>query len=103
MEITIFSKKRQSRDGRTFYNFISTLTDRNGNEKTMQVKFREEGGTPKPEKCPMNILISKTDCNISKRRYKDKDGLECEALTLWISRWEPGTVYIDHSTDDYDF
>lgn len=101
MEITIFSKKRQTKEGRTFYNFITTLTSKDGTERTMQVKFREEGGVPKPEQCPMNVVLEKQDCNISKRKYKDKDGLECEAFTLWVSRWNPGSEYVDHSTDEY--
>ena len=101
MEITIYSKKRQSREGRTFFNFLTTLTSKDGAERTMQVKFREEGGIPKPEQCPMNVIIEKPDCNISKRKYTDKDGIACEAFTLWVSRWKPGSEYVDHSTDEY--
>ena len=102
MEITIFAKKAQSLDGRNFTRFITKLLNNSTGElETMSVNFREECGQPKGENCPMNIIVNKGDCNISSRTYVDKNGDEQVGKTLWISAWESGSEYIDHSTDSY--
>lgn len=105
MIITVFAKRQQTKgeQPRTFYNYLATLTNRNGEEMPVQVKFRDEAGQPKPEKCPMNVVIDKADANLVKRQYTVNETGEIRiAHTLWVSKWTEGEPYVDHSLDDYE-
>ena len=103
MQITIFAKKRQTKEGKTFYNYLSTLVSRDGRETPVQVKFRDVAGQPRPENCPCNIIVDKADANLSVREYTDTNTAEIrQSKTLWVSAWENGPEYVDHSLDDYD-
>ena len=103
MEITIFAKKRKNKEGRDFYSFLTTLTNKKtGEQETMQVRFREACGNPDPKDCPCNIKVEKGDCNIAVRTYIREDtGEICEAKVLWITKWIKGSAYVDTSMDDY--
>lgn len=111
MEITLFSKKRTTKEGKIFYNFLSTLTKKDGTQLVCTVKFRDEAGTPKPENCPMNILVDKSNCNLSTRKFTrqvtdpetgELSSEKGESYTLWVSSWLPGGPYVDHSMDDFE-
>lgn len=105
MEITIFAKKRTNKEGKTFYNFLSTLNRKDGTTETVRVAFRDTGDNtaPKPDSCPRNIIIDKQACNMASRRYTDPNTGEIkESKTLWVTGWQPGSEYIDHSMDDYE-
>lgn len=100
MQLTIFAKKRTKED-RTFYNYLSHIVRTStGEEIPIQVKFPEEI-RPKPADCPMNIIVEKENANLSTRNY-EKDGVSKVAYSLWVSKWEPGEPYEDHSLDDFD-
>ena len=88
MEITIYAKKRHSKEGKMFYNYLSTLTRKDGTKQSVTVKFRDECGNPRPENCPMNIRF-------------ERDGVSGISYTLWISKWEQIGEYVDHSLDDF--
>lgn len=102
MKITIFAKKRTTEQGKTFYNYLSTLTRKDGTTQTVQVKFRDEAGQPKPEKCPMNITFDKAAANIAAEEYDTQNGERKISYKLWISEWKEGDKYIDHSLDDFE-
>ena len=103
MEITIFAKKRTTADGKPFYGYLSTLTRKDGTKQTVSVKFRDECGNPKPEKCPMNIVFNKGAANLATREFVREDTGEVgTSFTLWVSAWEPGTPYVDTSLDDFE-
>lgn len=105
MKIAIFAKRRQIKgdNPRTFYNFLSTLTNKNGDEIPVQVRFKESCGMPKPEKCPMNIIVDKADANLVSREYRVQDTGEVRTVhTLWVAKWVEGEPYVDHSLDDFD-
>lgn len=103
MQITVFAKRRQTKEGKTFFNYLATMVNRNGDEIPCQVKFREGAGQPKPELCPMNILFDKRDANFTTREYTDPNTAEVrKAHVLWVSQWEQGSDYVDHSLDDFD-
>lgn len=100
IEITIFGKRRKSKEGREFVTYFTELTNKNtGEVEKISVKFREECGSPK--QMPCNIRIAKGDCNIAPRHYEDAEGVDRETKDLWVSKWEPGSEYVDHSMDDY--
>lgn len=103
MQITIFAKRRQTREGKTFFNYLSTLTNRDGVDIPVQVKFREGCGQPKAELCPMNIIFDKASANLSTREYTDSTTAEVrQSRVLWVSEWAQGEEYVDHSLDNFD-
>ena len=102
MKITVYAKKRISREGKPFYNFLATLTRKDNTPQTVTVRFRDEGGSPRPEHCPMNIIVNRADANLTAKDYTRKDGTPGKSYTLWISKWEQGEAYVDHSLDDFD-
>ena len=103
MEITIYSKKRTTHEGKTFYSYLSRLTRKDGSHQAVSVKFRDDAGNPKPENCPMNIKFDKGDANLTTREFTREDtGEECLSYTLWVSRWTEGEPFIDHSLDDFE-
>lgn len=102
MNLTIFSKKCTTRDGKPFYKYLSTLTKKDGYTLSVQVKFREEAGAPRPDKCPMNIVVDKNDANLSNREYTRPNTGEIITIhTLWVAHWTQGEAYVDHSLDDF--
>ena len=106
MELVIFAKKRTKKDGGDFTSYFTKLTKKSGEEITTSVKFREDCGAPKREKCPMNIIVDKANANFVEKgiTYEDAEGVEHEGIdrTLWISEWEEGAPYVDKSLDDFD-
>lgn len=100
MEITIYAKKRHSSEGKTFYNYLSTLTRKDGSKQAVTVKFRDDCGNPKPENCPMNIRFERCDANLSSRAFV-RDGDSGISYTLWVSKWEQTGEFIDHSLDEF--
>lgn len=103
MEITIFAKRRTSKEGKTFFQYLTTLTRKDGNTETMRVCFRNVDA-PKPETCPRNIIVDRDNSNVATRNFTDAStGEKKIARTLWLSAWEPGSEYVDHSLDDYDY
>ena len=103
-EIAIFAKKRTTREGKTFYQYLTTLERKDGTTETMRVAFREVEGNskPKPESCPRNIIFDTTTANIATTKYTDNDTGEIkDRKTLWLTCWESGSEYVDHSFDDY--
>lgn len=105
MQITVFAKKRTSREGKPFTVYVSRMTKKDGSEVSVSVKFKDECGSPKPEDCPLNIVFEQRDGNLSAREYTvhDEDGVveTKRAFTLWLSNWREGEPYEDHSLDEF--
>lgn len=103
MEITIYAKKRTGKDGKSFFSYLATLPRKDGTKQTVAVKFRDDAGNPKPEKCPMNIKIERNCANIATSEYVREDTGEVGvSYTMWVSAWAPGAPFVDHSLDDFD-
>lgn len=103
MEITIYAKKRMTEDNKPFYAYLSTLTRKDGQKIVVSVKFREECGNPKADRCPMNIYFKKSSANLAKHDYVREDtGEIASSYTLWVSAWEEGTPFVDTSLDDFE-
>lgn len=105
MEISLFAKKRNTKDGKIFHQFLTTLERTDGTTETVRVAFRNIDGNeiPKPETCPRNIRFEKPDANMARTKYTDPNTGEIkERKTLWITKWEPGSEYIDTSLDEYN-
>lgn len=112
MELTIYaSKKSFIKDGQTknFYVYSTKLKNKETEEdEFFTVKFKDEIGNTPPQAihCPMNIIVEKKDCNITKkeRKYTDSKTGEEKSITdrtIWVNSWTEGTPFVDHSTDDY--
>lgn len=103
MEIAIFAKKRTNKEGKPFTSYLSSLTRKDGTTQTISVKFREECGSPKAEKCPMNVIIDRGDANMVKKSFEREDTGETGiSYTLWVSAWKEGIPYVDTSLDEFD-
>lgn len=103
MEISIFAKKRRTKDGREFFSYLSTLRKKDGDTIPVSVKFNKEIQPPKPEKCPCNIIVDKDNCNLSSKKYfREETGEVLETHTLWVSQYAAGSEFIDHSMDDFE-
>lgn len=101
MEITVFAKKKKTKTGKDFFTYLTTLTKKDGEEEMIEVKFREECGVPKS--CPVNLIIEKSDANISKKTViREDNGEAFVRKTLWVSAWKEGEPYVDTSLDEYD-
>lgn len=103
MEICIYAKKRQTRDGKkSFFSYLTTLKKSDGSPCTCAVKFAQPAGDPDPLECPMNIIIRKEDCNMVTENYTDnKTGEVKPSFRLWIKDYKPGSPYVDHSMDEF--
>lgn len=102
MELAIFAKRVVKNDGKIFYRYISQLSRKStGEAVSVTVKFRDNK-EPNPELCPMNIIVDKCNANLSERHYSSEDGTEGVGHTLWVSAWEQGAPYVDHSLDDFE-
>lgn len=103
MEITIYAKKRVKEEGGTFYSYLTKMRKKDGTDVTVAVKFREECGHPKPENCPMNVIVDKEKANMSTRDFIREDtGEIAKSHTLWVTSWRPGSEYVDKSLDDFE-
>lgn len=106
MQITIFAKRRNTKEGKTFFQYIATLTRKDGTTETVRVAFRDADGDnkpPKPDSCPRNIVFDKHDSNMATNKYTDTNTGEIkERKTLWLTNWSEGEPYVDHSMDDYE-
>ena len=103
MEIAVFAKRCTGKDNKTFYRYLSSLTKKDGTAQTVAVSFRDEAGQPRPEKCPMNIIISKGDVNLASKTFVREDTGEVgTSYTLWVTKWKEGSPYVDHSLDEYE-
>lgn len=110
MEITLFAKKRTTKEGKTFYTYLSTITKKNDESLLCTVKFRDTCQPPKPEACPVNIIVEQDGCNLSSRKMTRKvtdmdtgevTDKEFISYTLWVSGYKDGAPYVDHSMDEF--
>ena len=103
MEIAIFAKKRQSNDGRTFYNYLTRLTRKDGTEISAVVKFRSNVTPPDPNICPLYIQFNKDDASFSSKTVVNEDTAEVITRnTLWVHAYQPGRPWVDTSMDEFE-
>lgn len=107
MEVLVFAKKRQTKDGKNFTAYVTRLAKKDGTEVTAGVRFREECGSPTADECPCYILVDKSKANLSTRTYEITDEetgeiTETESKTLWVTAWKKSEkVYRDTSLDEF--
>lgn len=103
MKVTVFAKKKTSKEGKPFITYVGRLTKKDGDVISAQVRFREECGSPKADDCPMIIEFDKANANLSAETYTREDtGEEAVSYKLWIKAWKASAeVYRDDSLDDF--
>ena len=102
MKITVFAKKRTTKDGKAFHVFLTKLKRKDGTELTTSVMFPDEL-KPKAEECPLNIEFDKGSANLDHKTEVTADGEVYERNTLWIKKFERSKEkYIDKSLDDFE-
>lgn len=101
--ITVFSKKRTTKDGKKFDTFITRLSKKDGSNVVVSVRFPEDN-KPNAIECPMNIEVPNGKMNLSTRTITDETtGAVIESRTLWVKEWtKSDTPYVDTSLDDFD-
>lgn len=104
MEITLFAQSKTTKDGKPFHTFITRLKKKDGSEVTTAVKFNKTcDRLPKPELCPMNIIVAKEDAQLASKDFVNEDtGDVFTSLTLWVKHWADGSEYVDHSLDEFE-
>lgn len=101
MTLTIFAKKRKTKDGKEFPIFITRMTKKDGSELVANIQF-VDCDKPKPNACPLNIDVEKTDANLTCRTVTTDDGNVYENNTLWVKAYsESKEAYVDHSLDEF--
>ena len=108
MKIVVFAKKRQTKDGKPFTAYVTKMVNKNGEEVTAGVRFREECGSPKESECPCYIEFDKGSANLATRTTEVEDSetheiKEIVSRNLWITSWKKSAEkYVDHSLDDFE-
>ena len=102
MKITVFAKKRQTKDGKkTFFTYFTKLTKNDGEVVTASVRF-VDGECEIPATFPCNLIIDKGLCNLATKTETAEDGKEYTNKTLWVKGYEMGEPYVDTSLDDFE-
>lgn len=104
MLVTVFARKKKSREGKEFTAYSGRLTNKSGEQINVSIRFRQECGSPKAADCPLNIEFDKADANLVQETYVREDtGEDATAYKLWIQAWkESEIVYRDTSLDDFE-
>lgn len=103
MEITIFAKKRFTKDNKPFAIYLTSLKRKDGTELKASVGFTNQAMQFNSEECPINIVVDKKDANLATSTYEDVETGELKTkYKLWVSKWERGSKYVDHSLDDFE-
>ena len=102
MELTVFAKKRTTKEGKHFYTYLTQLTRiEDGEPVTVQAKF-PEGLAPKADDCPLNIIVDKEKANLAIKEIETENG-EITSRTLWIKEYRISEIpFEDTSLDDYE-
>lgn len=111
MKITVYAKKRTTKEGKTFAVYLSKLTNKNGDETPITVHFKQTAGLLNPDKCPAVIEFDRKNANLSKKekhfaRVDVVTGERVETITidnqLWVSEYRVcDGEYVDNSLDDF--
>lgn len=99
MTITVFAKTSHNNEGKTFISYSGRMTNKSGEVISMGIKFKQPCNGPTKDQCPVNINFKREDANLQER-YDDKTDRVYK--TLWVSAYEIGDAYVDHSLDDFD-
>ena len=101
MKIDVFAKKITTKNGKTFYKKISTLTNKEGEKIYVDVRIPEEEES-KLGNLQKTITFDKHNANMTTKEVDGKDGKTYTNRTLWIKKIDTVNDYIDTSLDDFE-
>lgn len=105
MKITLFAKKRITREGKPFNVFVSKLQKKDGTEQYVTVKYCGDDPAKdfRTDLGPLIIDVDRASANLSCKKHTDDEGNEYESFTLWVKDYTLSTEkYVDHSLDDFE-
>lgn len=105
MTITLFRKKVTPKNGnKPFNKYITTLTNKQGENVYCDVRFND--GVDIPKQFPCIIEVDKKNANMSTKNntVTNEQGEEKTYTrhTLWINEIKKVSPYVDHSLDDFE-
>ena len=102
MLLTIFAKKRNTKDGKPFATYLTTLTKKTGESIVAQVKFGAGCPQINSADCPMNIDVDKKECNYSEKKINAGEETKI-SRTLWVKNYSVAEIpFEDRSMDDFE-
>lgn len=102
MRLTIFAKKRTTKEGKPFSTYLTTLTKKSGESIVTQVKFSTECVQINPLNCPLNIEVEKKDCNYSEKKITAGEETKI-SRTLWVKNYSVAKIpFEDTSMDEFE-
>lgn len=102
MKVTVFQRVMHTHEGKAFNTYCARLKRKDGTEQYVNVKFKQN--LTVPTDFPAILTIEKTDANLSRKEYTDKDSGDVGyRYTLWVSNYTAtGEKFVDHSLDDFE-
>lgn len=105
MTITLFRKKVTPKNGnKPFNKYITTLTNKQGENVYCDVRFND--GVDIPKQFPCIIEVDKKNANMSTKNNTVTNEQGEEKIytrhTLWINEIKKVSPYVDHSLDDFE-
>ena len=94
MEITIFSKKTESKDGRKYNRHFARI-----NDEFYDVRFVADKGCNEPAKCPCNIVVQPGEVSVKVRKLTEGNHAGETFKTLYVYKYTEGTPFVDTSAD----
>ena len=106
MEVLVFAKKKETKDGKKFLTYLTTLHKKDGTEVKATIKFGETCVALKQDETPCYISVEKADANLSTKKYKKEvNGIVEEGVqnTLWVNKYtKMDKQFVDTSLDDFE-
>lgn len=101
MELTVFAKKKTTRDGKPFTTYVSKLHRREGGDVYVEVRFKRD--CPLPPSFPCVIEVPRDYASMSERNVTREDGTVFTSRRLYVGAWNStGKTYVDHSLDEFE-
>lgn len=106
MKISVFRRKITPKNGnKTFTKYVTTLTNKQGDNLYCDVVFSEGIATPNTFPCVVEFNKEKANLSRKKKEYTDNNTGERKEYvrnTLWINEISNVSEYVDHSLDDFE-
>lgn len=99
MRVTVFSKKKTTKEGKAFETYFGTLQKKDGTEMTTEIKFRDS--VDMPDNFPSVLVTDVRNCNLSHKKKIEDDGTFKTFPVLWVAAADQWEEYVDRSLDDF--
>lgn len=94
MEITIFRKQKEDKNGRTFNSHFTKIDG-----EFYDVRFVESKGAKEPPECPCNIEVQPGGVSVKTRSLTEGKHAGETFKTLYVYGYKPGSEFVDTSAD----